>query len=68
MQQHEYVNEKLREVKAELDRQEALRAPGGTLPPPRRRLIGPAVRVAGRHVRRVGEALESWAAPQSMAR
>jgi len=68
MQQQEYVSEKLREVKAELDRHEALRVPTGTIPQSRRRLIGPAVRVAGRVVRRTGEALEAWAAPQAAAR
>jgi len=68
LQQYEYVREKLREAEAarrqpmpwsDLDRQR---------PPRRRGIVGPVARVAGRHVRRAGEALESWATPQAAPR
>ena len=66
LQQQQYISEKLREVEA------ARRpAPSPIEKEPSRRArgpIGPIARVAGRHVRRVGEALESWATPQAAAR
>ena len=71
LHQYQYISEKLREAEAvrrraapslRVDAQPA-RDRGG-----RRGPIGPIARVAGRHVRRVGEALESWATPQAAAR
>ena len=56
-----YVSDKLRELDAELARRRAAsfagRAP--TL------ALNPVVRAAGRVLRRMGEGLESWAAPTS---
>ena len=55
-----YVSDKLRELDAELARRTAPfagRAPTFAL--------SPVVRVAGRVLRRLGEGLESWAAPTS---
>jgi len=55
-----YVSDKLRELDAELARRTAPfagRAPTFAL--------SPVVRVAGRVLRRMGEGLESWAAPTS---
>jgi len=65
--QYEYIHGKLREVEAarrqplastRLDRQRS---------PHRRGIVGPVARVAGRYVRRVGEAVESWGTPQTAA-
>lgn len=53
-----YVTEKLRELDADLARRAPLsdgRSPAFAL--------SPAVRMAGRLLRRMGEGLESWAAP-----
>jgi hypothetical protein len=67
LHQHEYIRGKLREAEAtrrqplastDLDRQR---------PPHRRGIVGPVARVAGRYVRRVGEAVESWGTPQTAA-
>lgn len=54
-----YVTEKLRELDADLAR----RAPFSTEKSPAFSL-SPAVRMAGRVLRRMGEGLESWAAPR----
>jgi len=51
-----YVTEKLRELDIELTR----RAPPRPAPSP---VLGPLAHAAGRVLRRVGEGLESWAAP-----
>ncbi len=67
LEQHMYVAEKLSEA-------EAARRHAETAPEVRRPIhsargpIGPIARAAGRHVRRVGEALESWATPQAATR
>ncbi len=67
-QQHQYISEKLKE--AEAARRRAVPSIYADSQPKRRGRgpIGPIARVAGRHVRRVGEALESWATPQAVAR
>lgn len=68
LEQQLYVREKMVEFEA-IYRPAVLpadRAPRGT-----RRARGPLrpiARAAGRQVRRVGEALESWATPQAAAR
>ena len=55
MWHHIYVSEKLRE----LEEERALRAL--QRPPPNKRpVLGPAVRRAGRTLRRIGEGLEGW--------
>ena len=51
-----YVTDKVRELEAE----RARRAPPRPQPAP---VVGPLARVAGRALRRIGEGLESWAAP-----
>ena len=51
-----YVTEKLRELDIDLAR----RAPPRPAPSP---VLGPLARAAGRALRRMGEGLESWAAP-----
>ena len=64
LQQQLYVKEKLDEIEA-ARRRPAL-PEGAPEPPDRRRsrpVIGPVARAAGRRVRRLGEALESWATP-----
>ncbi len=67
-QQQVYISEKLKE--AEASRRGRTPAPPPDEPPgrPRRRVLGPVARAAGRRVRRIGEALESWATPQTAAR
>ena len=58
-QQQMYVAEKLSEMEAQ--------RPHPPVPEPgprrKRRPMAPVVRAAGRRVRRLGEALERWAAP-----
>ena len=68
LQQQQYVREKLRE--SEAVRRRALPSHERDSWDPRsgRGPIGPIARVAGRQVRRLGEALESWATPQAAAR
>ena len=51
-----YVTDKLRELEAE----RARRAPPRPQPAP---IMGPLARAAGRALCRIGEGLESWAAP-----
>lgn len=66
LQQHEYITEKLKEAEAA-----RRHTPSPIEKEPARRVRGPigtVARVAGRRVRRVGEALESWATPQAAAR
>ena len=55
---HIYVAEKLRQFDAAADRRQP--PPGGR---PRRRLLGPAARIAGRRMREFGQALEGWGSP-----
>ncbi|MBI2912594.1 MAG: hypothetical protein HYY03_01590 [Chloroflexi bacterium] len=55
---HLYVNEKLRELEREVARRTFR-----PQPPRRKPVVGPAVRAAGGALRRLGEGLESWAAP-----
>ena len=68
LQQYQYISEKLRE--AEAVRRRAVPSIDADSQPKRRARgpIRPIARVAGRQVRRVGEALESWATPQAAAR
>jgi hypothetical protein len=63
-----YVDGKLRELASE--RRDPLSLPPSRppRPPAGRRVVGPLARAAGRRVRRVGEALESWAAAPTQAR
>ena len=71
MMMNDYVAHKLRELENErLDRtliaakmQEA--SDSHTQRPKAKPVIGPALRVAGRTLRRVGEGLEGWASPPS---
>ena len=68
LEQHMYVREKMLEAEAARARYPLI--PEARPKPVRRARgpIGPIARAAGRHVRRVGEALESWATPQAAAR
>jgi hypothetical protein len=68
LHQQAYVSEKLREADGEAARRLLSLPSIDRAARPRRRLIGPAVRAAGRVVRRTGEALESWAAQRPMPR
>ena len=54
-----YVAEKLRELQTE---NEAYLF--GSPPPKGESMVWPVVRAVGRRLRRVGEGLESWAAPE----
>jgi multidrug resistance efflux pump len=59
---NEYAREKLLEIEADLERARAKRAQ----PPPdvkQRHLLAPVAGVVGRRLRRMGEAIESWASP-----
>jgi hypothetical protein len=64
---HEYVTEKLRELEAErLDRTltaTSAERESDDHPPHTKPVIGPALRLAGRTLRRMGSGLERWAAP-----
>jgi hypothetical protein len=62
--QQVYVSEKLSEFERERHARPPLTSPH---PGPRRRVLGPVVRAAGRRVRRAGELLESWGTPRPMA-
>ena len=68
LEQQLYVREKMLEADAARARNRLL--PEARPQPVRRARgpIAPIARVAGRHVRRAGEALESWATPQAAAR
>jgi hypothetical protein len=66
LHQQQYISEKLREAEAA---RRHTPSPIVTQPVSRTRgPIGAMARVAGRRVRLVGEALESWATPQAAAR
>ena len=61
---NEYVREKLLELEHErVDLKATRPAPDAPAAADEHRLLAPVVRFAGRRVRRVGEALEDWAAP-----
>ena len=68
LEQQLYVREKMLEADAARRDTELIREASHRKPRTARGPIGPIVRVAGRRVRRVGEALESWATPQTAAR
>jgi hypothetical protein len=59
---NEYAREKLREIDAELRRRhpDVPQLTASREPP---RVLAPAARLAGRRLRRLGEAIESWATP-----
>jgi hypothetical protein len=60
---NEYAREKLREIEIELAASRMARARLTKQPPARQhRMLAPVARAAGGRVRRIGEALESWAA------
>ena len=56
-----YADEKIRQAERDLARLQALKP--RMAPPARRGIAAPVARFAGRRVRRLGEALEAWAAP-----
>jgi hypothetical protein len=59
---NEYAREKLHEIDAELARKKLARPrPEPQCPDREYRRLAPVARAAGRRVRRLGEALESWA-------
>ncbi len=55
MWNHIYVSEKLRELEEERAQRSLPRPPTNKRP-----VLGPAVRRAGRTLRRIGEGLEAW--------
>lgn len=67
MLMNEYVTQKLREFEAESQVRKlvAVSAEGESdgHPPHTRPVIGPALRIAGRTLRRMGSGLEHWADP-----
>jgi hypothetical protein len=59
---NEYAREKLREIDEELQR--GLRGKHvARAAPERPHVLAPAARIAGRRLRHLGEAIESWATP-----
>jgi len=61
MEQHYYVSEKLRELARDRRAGRPGRPSSGR---PRRHVLAPLARAAGRRLHRAGEALESWGAPR----
>jgi hypothetical protein len=68
MWQDPYVTQKLRELELELRRHHDLILAEERRQRPRRRAFAPVVRFAGRRVRSLGEALESWGSVRTEAR
>jgi hypothetical protein len=61
---NEYAREKLIELESELQRRRPTLADRAEVR--RARPLAPAVRMTGRGLRRLGEAIESWAAPAEL--
>jgi len=69
IEQRLYVDEKLHELASSRPPRpmKDARPPGQRRPHVTRRAVAPLARLAGRGARRIGEAIESWAAPHPAA-